>query len=34
MPATPYNIWRTIQDAKETIEARTCAETTTNSGRR
>jgi carbon-monoxide dehydrogenase large subunit len=33
MPATPYNIWRAIQDAKETIEARTCAETTTNSGR-
>jgi aerobic carbon-monoxide dehydrogenase large subunit len=22
MPATPYNVWRTIQDAKETIKAR------------
>jgi carbon-monoxide dehydrogenase large subunit len=22
MPATPYNIWKTIQDAKDTIKAR------------
>jgi carbon-monoxide dehydrogenase large subunit len=22
MPATPYNVWKTIQDAKETIKTR------------